>query len=89
MKKTILSLLCVCIAATAQGNGPDSTDVFYKHLQLDELVVTGLAGDAKIKERPAPVSLVRPAELAARPVGPFCKPHRQLYLLRQKWRSHG
>ena len=56
----ILSLLCLCMAATAQENKPDSTDVFYKHLQLNELVVTGLAGDAKIKEVPAPVSLVRP-----------------------------
>ena len=65
----ILSLLCLCMAATAQENKPDSTDVFYKHLQLNELVVTGLAGDAKIKEVPAPVSLVRPADLSARAGG--------------------
>ncbi len=68
MKKTIivLPLLCVCMAAAAQENHPDSTDVFYKHLQINEIVVTGLAGDSKMKEMPAPGSVIRPAELAAR-----------------------
>ncbi len=71
MKKTILilSLLSVCMAATAQENTPDSTDVFYKHLQLNEIVVTGLAGDSKMKEMPAPVSVIRPADLSARSGG--------------------
>ena len=68
MNKTIivLPLLCVCMAAAAQENHPDSTDVFYKHLQINEIVVTGLAGDSKMKEMPAPVSVIRPADLAAR-----------------------
>ena len=71
MKKTILvlSLLSVWMAATAQETVPDSTDVFYKHLQINEIVVTGLAGDAKMKEMPAPVSVIRPADLAARAGG--------------------
>lgn len=71
MKKTIivLSLLSVCMAATAQENHPDSTDVFYKHLELGEIVVTGLAGDSKMKEMPAPVSVIRPADLTARAGG--------------------
>ena len=71
MKKTIiiLSLLSVCVAATAQESTPDSTDVFFKHLQLNELIVTGLAGDSKIKEIPAPVSVIRPADLAGRSAG--------------------
>ena len=71
MKKTILlwSLLSVCMAATAQESTPDSTDVFYKHLQLNEIVVTGLAGDSKMKEMPAPVSVIRPADLSARSGG--------------------
>ena len=71
MNKTIivLSLLCVCMAATAQENVPDSTDVFYKHLQLNEIVVTGLAGDSKMKDMPAPVSVIRPADLTARSGG--------------------
>ncbi len=54
------------MAATAQESTPDSTDVFYRHLQLDEIVVTGLAGDSKMKEMPAPVSVIRPADLSAR-----------------------
>ena len=71
MNKTIIvfSLLSVCMAATAQETHPDSTDVFYKHLQLNEIVVTGLAGDSKIKEVPAPVSVIRPVDLAARAGG--------------------
>ena len=71
MNKTIivLSLLSLCVAAAAQENHPDSTDVFYKHLQLNEIVVTGLAGDSKIKEMPAPVSVIRPADLTARAGG--------------------
>lgn len=71
MNKTIivLSLLSVCMAATAQENVPDSSDVFYKHLQLNEIVVTGLAGDSKMKEMPAPVSVIRPADLSARSGG--------------------
>ena len=71
MKKTIivLSLLSVCMAAAAQESSPDSTDVFYQHLQLNEIVVTGLAGDSKMKEMPAPVSVIRPADLSARAGG--------------------
>ena len=71
MNKTIivLSLLSVCMAAAAQESSPDSTDVFYQHLQLNEIVVTGLAGDSKMKEMPAPVSVIRPADLTARAGG--------------------
>ena len=61
-----LSLLFVCMAVTAQENAPDSTDIFYRHLQINETVVTGLAGDSKMKEMPAPVSVIRPEELSAR-----------------------
>lgn len=65
----VLLLLSVCMAATAQENGPDSTDVFYKHLQINEIIVTGLAGDSKMKEVSAPVSVIRPAELSVRAGG--------------------
>ena len=71
MKKTILalSLLGVCLAAAAQNSIPDSTDVFFGHLQINEAVVTGLAGDTKMKEMPAPVSVIRPADLSTRSGG--------------------
>ena len=64
-----LSLLLICVSAQAQEQHPDSLDVFYKHLQLNEIVVTGLAGETRIKEMPAPVSLIRPADLASRSGG--------------------
>lgn len=71
MKKTIivLSLSLVWAAATAQESQPDSTDVFFQHLELKEVVVTGLAGDARMKEMSAPVSVIRPSDLAARAGG--------------------
>ena len=41
----------------------DSSDVFYRHLKLNELVVTGVTGDTKIKHSPTPVSVVSNREL--------------------------
>lgn len=68
-KVGVLSLLFFGAVAAAQEHRQDSTDVFYKHLELKEIVVTGLAGDTKMKEMSAPVSVVRPADLAARASG--------------------
>ena len=71
MKKhyIMLLLLCVCTATTAQTNidqhhhEEDSTDVFFRHLKLNELVVTGVTGDTKLKNATAPISIIRPQEL--------------------------
>ena len=73
MKKLyfILSLLWICTAATAQDHKhhynhehpSDSTDVFYRHLKLNELVVTGVTGDTKLKHSTAPISIVSGKEL--------------------------
>ena len=68
MKKhyIILPLLCLCTSMAAQNNiqshhhHEDSTDVFFRHLQLNELVVTGITGDTKLKNSTAPISIVRP-----------------------------
>lgn len=69
MNRTILllSALCLCGTMTAQEHHhpEDSTDVFYRHLQLNELVVTGVTGDTKLKHSTAPISIVRPQELRA------------------------
>jgi iron complex outermembrane receptor protein len=68
-KYIILSLLCVCTTMAAQDDVKihqqevDTTDVFYRHLQLNELTVTGVAGDTKLKRSTAPVSIVSPQEL--------------------------
>ena len=62
--KCILLLLCICTAVAAQDSlrhhhAEDSTDVFFRHLQLNELTVTGVTGDTKLKSSmPSPTSLV-------------------------------
>ena len=82
MKKLyfILSLLAVCLTATAQEHHThhqgadrhhhynhehpsDSSDVFYRHLKLNELVVTGVTGDTKLKHSTTPISIVSGKEL--------------------------
>jgi len=77
MKKIyfILSLLWICTATTAQEHKhhydhehpSDSTDVFFRHLKLNELVVTGVTGDTKLKNSTAPISIVSGKELRQTP----------------------
>ena len=58
----ILPLLCWCTALAAQddshSHAEDSTDVFFRHLTLNEVMVTGVTGDTKLKHSTAPVSVV-------------------------------
>ena len=65
----ILPLLCVCTAMAAQEprnhHEADSTDVFFRHLQISELTVTGVTGDTKLKYATAPVSIITPQVLHA------------------------
>ena len=66
----ILPLLCICTAMVAQDNikhnhAEDSTDVFFRHLNLNEVTVTGVTGDTKLKHATAPVSIVTPQVLRA------------------------
>ena len=73
MKKLyfILSLLWICTVVAAQEHKhhynhehpSDSTDLFYRHLRLNELVVTGVTGDTKLKNSTAPISIVSGKEL--------------------------
>ena len=75
MKKLyfILSLFYICMTMTAQIehhhnhhnhiHPNDSSDVFFKHLKLNELVVTGVTGDTKLKNSTAPISVVSGKEL--------------------------
>ena len=79
MKKIIiiLPLLCLSMTLAAQDDGVhhssnikdyhtnDTTDVFFRHLQLNELTVTGVTGDTKMKHATAPVSIVTPQVLKA------------------------
>ena len=66
----MLPLLCVCAAVAAQNNSSthhhdeeDSTDVFFRHLELNEVTVTGVTGETKLKHATAPVAVVSPKEL--------------------------
>ena len=74
MKKIvfIMSLLWIGMAATAQEHHQhhynhehpsDSTDVFYRHLKLNEVIVTGVTGDTKLKHSTAPISIISGKEL--------------------------
>ena len=45
----------------------DSSDVFYKHLKLNEFIVTGVTGETKLKNATAPVSVVMGKELRQAP----------------------
>ena len=71
MKTTyiILPLLCICMAVTAQDDvkihqhAEDSTDVFFRHLNLNEVTVTGVTGETKLKHSTAPISVITPQEL--------------------------
>ncbi len=58
------------MAVAAQDNSKhhhieDSTDVFFRHLNLNEVIVTGVTGDTKLKHATAPVSIVTPQILKA------------------------
>ena len=65
-KYIILLLLCICTTVAAQNynnqqhHTGDSTDIFFSHLQLNEVTVTGVTGDTKLKHATAPVSIVTP-----------------------------
>ena len=67
----ILPLLMLCTAVAAQDHnkahqhGEDSTDVVFRHLNLNEVTVTGVTGDTKLKHATAPVSIVTPQILKA------------------------
>ncbi|MBQ3958767.1 MAG: TonB-dependent receptor [Bacteroidaceae bacterium] len=41
----------------------DTSDVFYRHLELNEVVVTGVAGDTKLKNSTAPIATISTHEL--------------------------
>ena len=66
----LLPLLCLCTTMAAQEHhnhhhAEDSTDVFFRHLNLNEVTVTGVTGDTKLKHATAPVSIVTPQVLRA------------------------
>ena len=67
----ILPLLCISTVTAAQdsikihNHAEDSTDVFFRHLNLNEVTVTGVTGDTKRKYATAPVTIISPKVLRA------------------------
>ena len=67
----VLSLSGVCLTATAQDSiaspqhqhALDSADIFYRHMQLNELTVTGVTGNTKLKHATAPITVVNAKDL--------------------------
>lgn len=57
MRKILLiaGMLCAGMSAQAQD---DTTDVFFRHLKLNEVVVTGLTGESKLGETPSPMTVL-------------------------------
>lgn len=55
-------MAAMCIQSWAQEVA-DSSDVFYRHLNLKEVVVTGATGDIKLKDTSVPVSLLTTREM--------------------------
>lgn len=63
MKQLFLLLsLAIGMSAAAQSL-PDSTDIFFRHLELKEVTVTGAVGDIKMKESSMPITIISPVEL--------------------------
>lgn len=62
----VLSLLGICLKMAAQDSiasrqhqhDRDSTDMFFLHMQLNEVTVTGVTGDTKLKHSTVPITLV-------------------------------
>ncbi len=59
MKQHIIMAMLLLSAFTASAQEPaDSTDLFYRHLSLREVVVTGSTGQTKLKHTTTPVTLL-------------------------------
>ena len=54
--------MACALPMTAQSL-PDSTDMFFRHLELKEVMVTGAVGDMKMKESPLPIMMLQAKEL--------------------------
>ena len=47
------------------NHGNDTTDVFFRHLNLNEVTVTGVTGETKLKHSTVPIAIVSNKELRA------------------------
>ena len=58
----VLLLSCVCMTAAAQSER-DSSDIYFQHLNLNEVVVSSPVGQMKRKQSAIPISVVTPRTL--------------------------
>ena len=57
MKKHTFIAGVLCLSLCTSASAQDSTDVFYRHLRLDEVTVTGLTGVSKLSQTPSAISV--------------------------------
>lgn len=60
---TILPLFLAAAVSLSAQEVADTTDMFFGHVALGEAVVTGVAGRTRLKDSPAPVTLVSENDL--------------------------
>lgn len=58
---TIFLILSVKLLLAQEAK--DTSDLFFRHLELDQVVITGLTGDSRLRETPSPVSVISPLTL--------------------------
>ena len=64
MKKPLfIALSLAYVLPTTAQSLPDSTDMFFRHLELKEVTVTGAVGDMRMKETPMPIVVLQAKEL--------------------------
>ena len=56
----VAGVLGISVSAAAQE---DTSDVFFRHLKLNEIIVTGVTGESKLNETPSPMSVLDATEL--------------------------
>ena len=57
MKTNIFIAAVLCMTLHTAAFAQDSTDIFYKHLKLDEITVTGLTGTSRLSQTPSAISV--------------------------------
>lgn len=68
MKKLFLLALSLAFVLPIRAQSlSDSTDIFFRHLELKEVMVTGAMGDMKMKETPMPIVVLPAKELKQLP----------------------
>ena len=63
MKRILCGLICLISTAVSAQTPTDSTDMFWRHLELNEVVVSGMTGETKLKNSSATITVVSNLDL--------------------------